>query len=72
MRKIDYETFQREKKERAEAVWKIRGGKLPRRRPRSKAESDLLLKMDLMRQKNWIKSGKLEILGKRKYKLNLP
>ena len=70
MRKLSYEEFLNEKKERAEDVWKIRGRKLPRCHPRSKEDADMLIKLDLLRMKAWIKSGKLEILGPRKYRLN--
>lgn len=71
MRKIDYEKFANEKKERAETVWKLRGGRLPRRRPRSKEESAILLKLDVMRQEEWLKSGKLQILAPRKFRIRV-
>lgn len=70
MRKIDYETFVNEKKKRAEQIWEIRGKRLPRRMPRRKEDTDALIKLDILRMKAWVKSGKLEILGPRKYRLN--
>lgn len=71
MRKIDYEKFVNEKKKRAGQIWKLRGGRLPRRRPRKKDDMDALIKLDILRMKAWLKSGKLEVLGPRKYRLNV-
>jgi len=43
----------------------------PRQRPRDPEEELLLLRVALHRRRAWIDEGKLEILGPRRYRLNL-
>ena len=50
---------------RLRAGWR----RLPRRRPRDPEEERILLKMALERKRRWLRTGKLEILGPREYRL---
>ncbi|MFQ6014927.1 MAG: hypothetical protein ACE5NP_05750 [Anaerolineae bacterium] len=52
---------------RLRAGWR----RLPRRRPRDPEEERILLKISLHRKEAWLKSGRLEILGPRRYRLHV-
>ena len=45
------------------------GGK-PLRRSRSVEEREILLRLDLARRERWLKEGRLEVLGPRRFRLN--
>lgn len=70
MRKYKFEEFQKELKKRYYANFSsLEPGKLPGRRERRQEDLDILLEMMILRNKKWLKSGKLVELGARKYKL---
>ena len=50
---------------RLRAGWR----RMPRRQPRDPEEERVLLKMALERKRRWLKTGKLEVLGPREYRL---
>jgi len=69
---INYDEYRKRRKsefmlKRLRAGWR-RG---PRQRPRDPEEELLLLKMALCRRRAWIDEGRLEVLGPRRYRLNL-
>ena len=71
MKRVKYDDFIREKKARYQALFfQLERKRAPRRRPRDEKEREILLNMDRARRERWIKEGRLEILGPRRYRLN--
>jgi hypothetical protein len=72
VRKINFDDFIKEKKDRYYKVPAVLGKKrLAKRRPRDPEERDALMKLDILRYKKWIANGDLVELGPRKYIVNL-
>ena len=71
MRRISYDDYLRKNKARYTITrLRLKGRRGARRRRRDEKEREILLKMDRARGEHWIKEGKLEILGPRRYRLN--
>jgi len=72
MRKVKYDDFIREKMAKYRALFlQLERKRVPKRRLRDEKEREILLKMDRARRDRWIKEGKLEILGPRRYHFKL-
>ncbi len=72
MRRINYNDYLRENKAKYTITrLRLKGRRGARRRRRDEKEREILLKMDRARRERWIKEGRLEILGPRRYRLNL-
>ena len=72
MRKINYDDFIAEKKEKYFEVPALFGRKrLAKRKPRDPEERNLLMMLDYERHKQWVRDGVLVEVGPRKYKVTL-
>jgi hypothetical protein len=72
MRKINFDDFASEKKEKYFDVPALLGRKrLAKRKPRDAEERDSLMMLDYERYKLWIKDGVLVEVAPRKYKVTL-
>jgi hypothetical protein len=72
MRKINYDDFVKEKKEKYFEVLALLGRKrLARRKPRDAEERNSLMMLDYERYRRWIRDGVLVEVGPRKYRVTL-
>jgi len=72
MKRYNYDTFVREKKEKYFALRaKLERKHLPRSRPRENDERNFLILRDRKRWQNWIKTGKLKELAPRCWRIKL-
>ena len=72
MRKINYDDFVAEKKEKYFEAPALLGRKrLAKRKPRDAEERDSLMMLDYERYRQWIKDGVLVEAGPRKYRITL-
>ncbi len=72
MRKYKFEEYRKEiKKKIYEEFEKFESKKSVSRRPRKKEDMDLLLEIAKLRRKKWLDTGKLKIIGNRKYKFEI-
>ena len=71
MRKINYDDFIKEKKDRYFKVPAMLGRKrLARTRPRNPEERSALMQLDIIRRRKWVENGDLVEEGQRKYTIN--
>ena len=72
MRKINFDEYIREKKEKYFAARARLGGRRgARRKPRNPEERKALMKMDYLRWRKWLEDGTLVIVSPRKYVFKL-
>jgi hypothetical protein len=74
MRKVKFETFRQETKERSSQLGltflQNPAGRRIRTRPRDPIEQDILLRLSLKRKEDALKSGKYEIIGARRWRVH--
>ena len=71
MRKVKYQDYLAERSGTIKKRLELGGRRGARRKPRSNIERELLLELDKARFEDWKKTGKLEVLGPRKYKFSI-
>ena len=72
MRKINYDEYMREKKDKFFELRAIMGWRRgARRKPRDPEERTALRQMDYERYRKWIESGQLVEVSPRKYKMKI-
>ncbi|AEM77744.1 hypothetical protein [Thermoanaerobacter wiegelii] len=72
MRKVNFYEYINKTKSEKELIYKnIPNEKTIRKRLRDSSEEEILLKLDKMRFERLIKEGVIEIIGPRRYKINV-
>ncbi len=72
MRRVNLNRYVKEKKgEFRKRLLRMNKGRLPLRRQRSDTERTILMRLDRLRWEEWMRNGRIKVLGPRRYRIKL-